>query len=152
MVFAVLRRAPEEPWQLPAGAGGSKETIYLQWSCLCWHDLLDAPHCCWCYQFCPLFCTVWSELSVLARTGGVHRGCKFQRTETKAMLKHILPPPGSSGHLQKSLSKCLPTSDIPDTWSGLIQMHRFSIIYWPSLTAPVNAQIPLQVEHSQMRW
>lgn len=32
---------------------------------VCWHGLLVHPHCCWCFQFCILLCTVCTEVSLL---------------------------------------------------------------------------------------
>lgn len=91
---------------------------------------------------CPfLRCLYWSEPSVLRIAGGVHRGCKYQRIETKATLEYLLPPPGSSG-LQKGVSRCLPTSHIPGTLRGLIQMQYF-YHYLLAFTDCCDAQITL---------
>lgn len=119
--------------------------LVLAWLAWCSPLLLMLP------VLCPfLHCLYWSKLSVLEElgesTGAADSREQKQkpRWNTSCLLQAL-----QATSRKASVGAC---SDIPDTWSGLIQMHPFSIIYWPLLAAAVNAQIPLQVEHSQMRW
>ena len=149
MVFVLLNRAPEEPWQLSARAGASKESLYLQWSCLCWHSLRGPPRCCWCYHFCVLFCTVCTERNLLSwEELGKSTGPANPR-------EHKQKPPWNTSCLLQAFQatsrkawRCLPTSDIPETWGGQMKMHQFSIVDWPSVTAAANVQIPLKAEYN----
>lgn len=135
---------PEQPWQMSARAGCSKERKFTL-------KFLVLP---WAAQFlllsvlslmCPfLHYLYWSELSVLEEpTGAVkHREEKLKHIH----LKYILPPPTSVGCLQKARSMNLPALTSEETkkgWSRCTHLPRLTGLHWMIC---VNAWMPSQTK------